>query len=138
MVQGDQVNHIIVDQSKCFGCRICEIICSFTKENEINPKLSRIRIEPKNERIVYYVCRKCDNPVCVEACPIHAITIENGKFTLTKQCIENCSLCIDACPYKAIVSIPEKTIDVCDLCGQCILFCPADALHIGERGGTHG
>jgi len=133
------VKHISLDQSKCFGCKICEIVCSFTKEKEINPKLARIRIEPKIDgKVIIHVCHKCDTPVCVQTCPIHAIKIENGQFTLTKQCIENCSLCVEACPHRAIVYIPERnSIDVCDLCGECIRFCPVSAIHIVERGGTH-
>lgn len=133
------MKHLSVDQSKCFGCKICEIICSITKEKEIIPVRSRIKIELKLDGIVvYHVCHKCDIPVCVKSCPIHAIEIENGKFTLTKPCIEDCSICIEACPYKALVYLPEKKgVDVCDLCGECIPFCPVDAIHITERGDVH-
>ncbi len=130
------MKHISIDQSKCFGCKICEIICSFTKEKEINPKMSRIKIEPKLKKVLYHVCHKCDIPVCVTSCPIHAIEIKNGQFTLIKQCSENCSLCIDACPYNAIVLTREKTVDVCDLCGECIPFCPVQAIHF-EQGGNN-
>ena len=136
ITRGDQLRHISVDQSKCFGCKICEIVCSFTKEKEINPKMARIKIELKLEKVFYHVCHKCDTPVCVDSCPIHAIEIIDGQFTLTKQCIENCSLCIDACPHKAIV-YTQGAVDVCNLCGECIKFCPVQAIHIVERGGAH-
>jgi carbon-monoxide dehydrogenase iron sulfur subunit len=129
------LRHVSVDQSKCFGCKICEIVCSFTNEREINPKLARIKIEPKLEKVLYHVCHKCDTPVCVNSCPIHAIEIRNGQFTLTKQCIKKCSLCIDACPHKAIVYTQGK-VDVCNLCGECIKFCPVQAIQIVERGGS--
>lgn len=130
------MNHISLDQSKCFACRTCEIVCSFTKEKEINPKKSRIRIEPKNDgRVVFHVCHKCDTPVCVESCPVHAIEIKDGKFILTAQCIENCSVCVEACPHSALVYLTEKaTVDCCDLCGECIRFCPSHALHITGGG----
>lgn len=129
------MKHIFIDQEKCFGCRTCEIVCSFTKEKEINPTLSRIKINPRpNGKVVCNVCHKCNTPVCVQSCPIDAITIENGQFMLMKPCIENCTSCIEACPYKAIVYIPGKSVDVCDLCGSCIPFCPVNAIHITEGG----
>ncbi|MBU7033244.1 MAG: 4Fe-4S binding protein [Theionarchaea archaeon] len=132
------MKHISVDQSKCFCCKICEIICSFTKEKEINPRRSRIKIEPKLDgKVVYHVCRKCNNPACVKSCPIHAIEMVNGNLTSIKPCLQNCSFCIEACPYEALVQIPEKGVATCDLCGECVQFCPVDALHITERGDIH-
>jgi Fe-S-cluster-containing hydrogenase component 2 len=130
------LNHIVIDQSKCFGCKICEIICSFTKEKEVNPEMARIKIEPTLEKVLYHVCHKCVTPVCVATCPIQAIEIKKGHFTLTKECIQDCSLCVDACPHKAIVLTREK-LDVCDLCGECITFCPAHAIQFVERGGNN-
>lgn len=113
------------------------MICSFTKEKEINPNLSRIKIDQKPDgKVVCHVCHKCKNPTCVKTCPVDAIQIENGQFTLIKPCIEDCTLCIEACPYKAIVRIPGNPVDVCDLCGSCITFCPFNAIHITE-GGTN-
>ena len=71
----------------------------------------------------------------MKTCPIGAINIENGQFQLTRECIENCTLCIEACPHKAIVRIPEKcTVDACDLCGECIRFCPVNAICMKEGG----
>jgi carbon-monoxide dehydrogenase iron sulfur subunit len=130
------MKHISVDQSKCFGCKTCEIICSFTKEKEINPAKARIRIEQRDDgKVVSHVCQKCKTPVCVSSCPIHAIEIIDGKFTLTKPCLENCSVCVEACPYGAIVYLREKTtVDACDCCGACIPFCPAHAITLIERG----
>jgi Fe-S-cluster-containing hydrogenase component 2 len=132
------LKHISLDQSKCFGCRICEIVCSLTKEKEIIPDKSRIKIEMKgNGKVLYHVCRKCDDPPCVKSCPIHAIEVKNGKFTLKKPCIEDCSLCVETCPYQAIVSLPGGRVDACDLCGECIDLCPVGALSIVERGVVH-
>ena len=125
------MKHISVDQSSCFGCRICEIICSFTKEKEINPAKARIKVEPKmGKKAVVHVCHKCETPVCESSCPIHAIKMENGILTLLKPCIESCTLCADACPHQGIVLLPEHTVAVCDVCGECITFCPVDAIHI--------
>jgi ferredoxin len=60
--------------------------------------------------------------------------MKNGKFTLKSPCIEHCSLCVEACPYQAIVSLPGRMVDACDVCGECVEVCPVEALSIGERG----
>ena len=44
-------------------------------------------------------CAGCG--VCVDACPVGALSIEDGKAVVSDECIE-CEACIDECPCEAI------------------------------------
>jgi NAD-dependent dihydropyrimidine dehydrogenase PreA subunit len=40
--------------------------------------------------------------ICVEACPVNAIKIENGKAVIGEECVD-CGACVGQCPVEAIV-----------------------------------
>jgi len=135
------MKRIIVDETKCAGCRACETFCSYNHENVVNPKLSRITIvnpgvlEEKPKAIV---CRQCENPKCAEACPVDALEFNNEKQMVSfdeEKCIK-CGACARACPYGAIVIHFEKGIPLkCDLCGgdpTCLKHCTAGAIKFEE------
>jgi NAD-dependent dihydropyrimidine dehydrogenase PreA subunit len=44
-------------------------------------------------------CTGC--AVCVDACPLEAIKVENGKANIGDNCAE-CGVCIKECPNSAI------------------------------------
>lgn len=85
---------LIVDQAKCDGCRLCELVCSLRLCGEFNPARSAVRISKVEKRGVYVpiispscgllldpegvplVCDLCEgNPKCVEVCPNEAILV---------------------------------------------------------------
>ena len=35
---------LIVDHSKCSGCRLCEVVCSAKKNGAVNPTKARITV----------------------------------------------------------------------------------------------
>jgi Fe-S-cluster-containing hydrogenase component 2 len=43
--------------------------------------------------------------LCVDACPLQAISMENDKAKVDKDACTECGQCVDECPNKAI-SIP--------------------------------
>ena len=45
------------------------------------------------------VCGGCET--CVGACPVSAITMENGIAVISDECIE-CGACVGECPCNAI------------------------------------
>jgi len=45
-------------------------------------------------------CTGCGT--CVDACPVEAIVMEDGKAKVTDDCVD-CGACIDECPVEAIV-----------------------------------
>ena len=48
-------------------------------------------------------CSGCG--LCVDICPLEAISLENGKAKVDKDTCTECGQCVDECPNKAI-SIP--------------------------------
>jgi carbon-monoxide dehydrogenase iron sulfur subunit len=128
--------NIIINLDKCTGCRTCELICSFTHNNSINPRKARIYIY-KNERNgidTPIICLHCDEPQCAEACPNDAIVI-NPSLGIVEVNYENCArcgICADACINSAINIDPESKLPlICNLCygnPKCVEWCPTDAL----------
>ena len=39
--------------------------------------------------------------ICIEICPVEAISVNNGKAEISDDCVE-CSSCVDECPNQAI------------------------------------
>ena len=73
---------LIVDADKCTGCRVCELICSITKQGKFNPRESYIRILFNNEFGVYIPVLKMDCDFCgrcIEWCPPQALKIVDPK-----------------------------------------------------------
>jgi Fe-S-cluster-containing dehydrogenase component len=65
-----------------------------------------------------HVCRHCDDPPCVETCPVEAIRKrEDGIVVLHDQECTGCQACIEACPYGAIAFDEGKAVArKCNLC----------------------
>jgi Fe-S-cluster-containing dehydrogenase component len=66
---------IFIDESKCTGCRMCQLICSFKNHGEFSQEKSYIKIE--NAYILH------------------------PKITISDGCI-NCEFCIQHCLYGAL------------------------------------
>jgi len=122
--------------SQCSGCRVCELVCSFTHSRIFNPSISRIRVAKLESDLIDYpvTCRQCSNPPCQKVCPTQAIDRNNhlGVNQINEELCIGCGECVLACPFGAI-SIPlgEKFPISCDLCGgkpQCVECCPMKVL----------
>jgi len=124
---------IAVNPDKCTGCRICEAICSFQHFERVNPALSRFWVT-KNEESGFdfpALCLHCEDPLCVEACPIGAIEKkENGVAVIDQTHCRGCRICMMACPF-GVISTHRGRMIKCDLCEgepQCVQWCPTGAL----------
>ena len=133
-------HRIVVDETKCTGCRICELACSSRKHGAFGPVRSRVRIL-KLERFLVDIpltCKQCPEPPCVDSCPVEALTgDEHGVIRVSADSCTGCKSCLDACPFEAISLDPvlEKA-SVCDLCDgepECAKWCPTGALQYVRR-----
>lgn len=129
--------HVVVDLSKCSGCRYCEVWCSFTHEKVFSTSFSRIRVI-KDDVIGMdspIVCQQCVQAVCVSVCPTGALYVgSDGVVRLERMKCVGCGRCLDACPYGAVFKDPVNGFPlICDLCGGravCVMKCPTNALSL--------
>jgi anaerobic carbon-monoxide dehydrogenase iron sulfur subunit len=118
---------MLVDESKCTGCKECELAC---KEQAIHVE----QLSPK-------VCRQCGNAPCINVCPKHALS----KNPITKAiqidselCI-GCGLCSKACPFDSISFDQNNKVRICNLCSgepNCVQKCSTGAIAFGRKGET--
>ncbi len=129
---------LVINYTKCTGCRLCEMACSIHFGGGANPQKSRIRIvKLEGEADVTSIpvkCVQCEKPPCEAMCPTSAIYTDpktGARLIDTEKCI-GCSACVYVCPFGAIVlDRSERTAFVCNLCEGdplCVRFCPWDAL----------
>jgi len=129
---------ITVDLDKCTGCQICELACSLYNAKECNPEKSRVRIvRSEIDGIIYTIptlCQQCETPMCMEMCPIGAISrnTDTGALIVDEDRCIGCRRCVNACPYGAIMVDPDTQVaSKCTMCDgepKCVEFCPKDAL----------
>jgi Fe-S-cluster-containing dehydrogenase component len=128
----------VVDAERCVGCQCCMFACS----RRVNsPGLAEscigVRSNGGMERgFVVVVCRVCEDPPCVRACPTDALvrTEKSGIKLYEEKCI-GCGSCAEACIVGAVFWDGEINKPmICIHCGYCVSFCPHGVLDLKERG----
>ena len=154
---------VLVDTTRCVGCRSCEEACAkannlpvpdisdssvFEKERQTTVNqlmvINRYQTE-KGEIFVKRQCMHCNQPGCVAACLVKAMEKrKEGPVTWEKNCM-GCRYCMPSCPFE----IPKFEYDSatpkivkCSLCWSrleqgekpaCVEAFPEEALTFGTR-----
>ena len=97
-----------IDLRKCVGCSACTIGC--VAENKLPPGVvyrpvleEEIGSYPNvTRRFIPRPCMQCENPPCVNVCPVNATYKRADGITAIdyEKCI-GCRYCLTACPYSA-------------------------------------
>ena len=127
---------LFVDLDICASaqCAACEVKCSYYYHPGNNGIASVIELAS-----YALVCRRCEEPHCIHACPREALEQDKEKGRIlvrhTSRCVR-CGSCSHACPYGTIY--PENLsllTSNCDFCldrrhdkPTCIASCPHGAL----------
>ena len=102
-----------------------------------------------NRIYVTDLCQGCVARPCLSTCKFGAVSIVNGKSVIDDSKCKKCQMCVNACPYNAIVKITVPCEDSCPVgaikkdetgfasidfekcisCGKCIAACPFGAVH---------
>jgi Fe-S-cluster-containing dehydrogenase component len=162
-----------LDPRKCIGCARCVVACKTENDVPEEPHYFNTWIEryvvredgevevdspnggidgfgpianPAGIRRTFFVpklCNHCDNPPCVQVCPVGATFItEDGVILVDEEYCIGCRYCVQACPYGARYMHPEKHVaGKCTFCYHrlvkgnvpaCVEVCPTGARIFGE------
>ncbi|MBI1739159.1 MAG: 4Fe-4S dicluster domain-containing protein [Acidobacteria bacterium] len=162
-----------VDVDRCIGCGRCVDACKTENDVPREPFYFRTWVEryvvtPEGETLVdspnggmsgfppthsekgilrtFFVpklCNHCDNPPCVQVCPVGAtFKTEDGVVLVDQEYCIGCRYCVQACPYGARFIDPRtRTAEKCTFCYHrlvrgllpaCVEVCPTGARVFGE------
>lgn len=146
--QYNSKQRLFVDQSRCLGCKTCELRCaverssvSKTLTEAVHEKIlprPRVYVQWDGEKSTPIQCRHCEDAPCVEICSTGAMKRDQESgctYVDGEHCI-SCWMCIMVCPYGVIAPAVEKhAADKCDQCFQmaepyCLAACPTRALQL--------
>jgi Fe-S-cluster-containing dehydrogenase component len=127
---------MVIDLDDCLGCQACVAACkaqydlppAYTGHLEGDtPQWSSVyTMGPVGEfpdLSLYYLpvlCNQCEQPRCLESCPVGAITQRrDGIVLIDPETCTGCRRCYWACPYGAIFSPPGKhSASKCTFCHE--------------------
>jgi len=103
-------------------------------------------LQEKNVLRTFFVpkiCNHCENPPCVQVCPVGATyKTADGVILVDERYCIGCRYCIQACPYGMRFLNPKtKTADKCTFCYHrilkglapaCVEVCPTEARVFGD------
>lgn len=104
---------LFIDLDRCRRCRSCKAPCSYRLLRG-NDGVARLRETAEFS----VICRHCENPPCVKACPASAL--ERGPDGILvrhgHRCVA-CRSCCHACPFGALLpELMRIEASGCDFC----------------------
>lgn len=149
------MRRILIDSTKCDGCKNCTIACMQTHRKTPGTLYDLDLTDPENESRNHIVqmedgtyrpifCRHCDQPECVMSCMSGALTKDpvTGHVFYDEEKCGSCFMCVMNCPYGVLKpdALSRKKVLKCDFCREsggepeCVKVCPKQAIYIEEVG----
>jgi len=125
---------VVIDLDRCIECKSCSAACYYGHRG-----MPGVAYGATAEAGVPAVCRHCEDPPCVAACPFEALRREDdGAVTRSLVFCRGCGSCVLACPFGVIDSdLTRDQVAKCDLCDdrvaaggepRCVSACSTGAL----------
>ncbi|MBI3760432.1 MAG: 4Fe-4S dicluster domain-containing protein, partial [Chloroflexi bacterium] len=103
---GNQRWVMVIDLARCDGCGDCTEACTAMHNIPFGQEWIKVyKVEHHAGGEGYFFprpCMQCDNPPCVNVCPVGAsYKREDGVVLIDQDLCIGCRFCIAACPYSA-------------------------------------
>jgi Fe-S-cluster-containing hydrogenase component 2 len=131
---------LVTHNELCRDCQACTLACSLYHEGECSLSLARLRVlkDMETYRFNIVVCRHCDEPDCMAACPNEALRLNDwGVPAIYREECLLCGACQADCPYDALFYDNRTGFYLkCDLCSGrdegpvCAQVCPVAAITV--------
>lgn len=129
---------VVIDVDRCVECKACFAACYYGHRREPIVNFGRT-----GEVQFPLICRQCDEPTCVDACPYEAMYMdEHGIVKRSLSLCRGCGSCVTACPFGTVTpEMYKHQVPKCDLCEdlvlegrlpRCVAACSGGALQFIE------